>query len=906
MDDINICIKIRILGIALALCVATSAELKAQPSPVKVLSGEQAVKESAGKPWAEILAGAQKGDAALQYVAAWKLFHGEGVAFDPAGAVVWFRHAAERGVPEAQFKMGVLAEHGIGRRVDDAQAREWYSKALANGFIPAAHSLSRYESPEKWRSLQMQAARAGYPLSRLTLIGVVEHAQLTAEQKAEAIAWGRELAGQGDHEAQIKLGFNLMQRGIDPVSLMEALKWIELAKAAGVPGAEMLASGAGRSLSAQQLAEVHKGVREMAATPKVTGKMWSHAARLLSHFNPVPESMSRDVIPEIVASLRAAAGKGDRSAALKLAVALQHPSYVKDWQEMQRQQGPGMFVSPFEMGMAGAVNTALSEPARNYKLAAESGDGFACYALACQFADGRGAPRSVPEAVRWFDRGAKLGVTDCDFELGRLYLAGSGIDRSYSKALQHLRKASAASHEPAKTMLARTYGGAGAQPSAISTGSSKPETAALPRVAILPLTAGLESEVSLLTVELSNSGDVILLEREELSRVRSEQMLAAGNRSKVLELAAMLRADGLILLEKTMEQGADQLSARMVAVSQGVVIGTIGQRVAPSNTQAWSALVGQRFLPLLPKLKTPRASSVALSVLAFRSTFNSAGSVENERNLTKLLSQRLISQPEVFVLERARLGAVAQEYRLEGWENRDFWTGSVLVDGQLQPTGSSDELKLSLRLLLPSGDLAGSVEITGDKGRLADMADRAGKEILTQLKRGGPSAPWDTLSESVRYMDEARWMMRWGQSDNAVAAIEVSEALGLTLQELTEIRIQIIRAGGQADARIPSRQWEIAGSIGETNKRSLDTMREALELYSARISNPPRGWEPDQAWHKLGLDLLTSAVNLLHGFYKTPVARLGRPQDLAALRVSCRKLLDQLAGVASLKDGLDG
>ena len=62
---------------------------------------------------------------------------------DAAQAVVWYRKAAERGLAEAQCKLGCCLEKGEGVARDAAQAVVWYRRAAEQGHAGAQHHLGR-------------------------------------------------------------------------------------------------------------------------------------------------------------------------------------------------------------------------------------------------------------------------------------------------------------------------------------------------------------------------------------------------------------------------------------------------------------------------------------------------------------------------------------------------------------------------------------------------------------------------------------------------------------------------------------------------------------------------------------------------------------------------------------------
>jgi localization factor PodJL len=52
-------------------------------------------------------------------------------------AAQWFRNAAERGVADSQFNLGILYARGIGVQQDLAESFKWFSLAAAQGDVDA-------------------------------------------------------------------------------------------------------------------------------------------------------------------------------------------------------------------------------------------------------------------------------------------------------------------------------------------------------------------------------------------------------------------------------------------------------------------------------------------------------------------------------------------------------------------------------------------------------------------------------------------------------------------------------------------------------------------------------------------------------------------------------------------------
>ncbi len=93
---------------------------------------------------------AELGYAEAQYNLGLMYYKGEGVAYDKAEAVRWYRKAAEQGHADAQYKLGAMynyygvgatKDYGGGVTQDYAEAVRWYRKAAERGYTRAQYKL---------------------------------------------------------------------------------------------------------------------------------------------------------------------------------------------------------------------------------------------------------------------------------------------------------------------------------------------------------------------------------------------------------------------------------------------------------------------------------------------------------------------------------------------------------------------------------------------------------------------------------------------------------------------------------------------------------------------------------------------------------------------------------------------
>ena len=120
---------------------------------------------------------AERGDPEAQYRIGRMYEFGNGYPQDKAQGIAWIRKAAVQGHVDAEQELGVVYATGDGVKQDDAQAVAWFRKAAEHG-----------------------EATAQYNLGLLYAKG-----QGVAKDYAQAVDWWRKSATQGNADAQFKL-----------------------------------------------------------------------------------------------------------------------------------------------------------------------------------------------------------------------------------------------------------------------------------------------------------------------------------------------------------------------------------------------------------------------------------------------------------------------------------------------------------------------------------------------------------------------------------------------------------------------------------------------------------------------------------------------------------------------------
>jgi hypothetical protein len=159
---------------------------------------------------AKILERAQQGNVESQNMAGLAYKSGNGVAQDDAKAAQWFKRAAAKGYPPAEFNLAKMYWEGRGVRRDTSEAVHWLNKAAAKGHAPAESALgSLYHSG-----------------------GVVK------QDLGKAVAWYTKAAEHGDADGQYNLGLMYETGQGVRADCAQAFKWLTQAAAQNLPAAQ--------------------------------------------------------------------------------------------------------------------------------------------------------------------------------------------------------------------------------------------------------------------------------------------------------------------------------------------------------------------------------------------------------------------------------------------------------------------------------------------------------------------------------------------------------------------------------------------------------------------------------------------------------------------------------------------
>ncbi len=161
-------------------------------------------------------------------------YDGMEIAQDYQAAAMWFQKAAEQGHELAQFALGEMLLRGEGIPTDEVEAAGWIRKSAEQGYAPAQDELAMM-------------------YSKGTGVG---------QNDFEAVNWATKAAEQGLPQAQFHLGSLLCGKIPSKVQPDEvaACMWLSLAAAAGHGESEEVLPVLQAKLTPSQLEDVKKRV----------------------------------------------------------------------------------------------------------------------------------------------------------------------------------------------------------------------------------------------------------------------------------------------------------------------------------------------------------------------------------------------------------------------------------------------------------------------------------------------------------------------------------------------------------------------------------------------------------------------------------------------------------------------
>jgi hypothetical protein len=357
----------------------------------------------------------------------------------------------------------------------------------------------------------------------------------------------------------------------------------------------------------------------------------------------------------------------------------------------------------------------------------------------------------------------------------------------------------------------------------------------------------------LLTAQLSAQGAFELVERQELDRILGEQRLTrqfAANAANYSRVAALLRADALLLIQGQKVADTKVIESRLVRVDPGLVLDTAYSRAPITDPTKWAGRMGTRISDL--SAKVTRQDGIALSLLGIRSSIKSSADRGLDQSIAILLSDRLAHQTHIVLLERAAMNRVAAE------SAGAFWAGAYLVDGAIEPAlDGSGAFMLSVRFQPSDQREAMNFNSKGNRANPAAAIDDLLLQINSRLKQTQAPQKRDIGDEAQQYFEEAKWAFAAQRGQFSQSASEAAWALGSRSAELAQLRVSAAMLNVRQASQQSGRKQDVLGPAGwlDQGLHGLTVWRDTLDDEVLRAKP-----EALKHWLEFGFETIDGAL----------------------------------------------
>lgn len=362
-----------------------------------------------------------------------------------------FMAEAQAGNALAMHDLGRMFADGLGRETDEAQAREWYAKALAAFLAVEGAKPNRYV---EYRIGKMYTAGLGIERNYSSAADWLSKSVDQNYKYAQYSLAGLYVRGQGveqDYEKAHRLYMASAKQGF-PYAAYELGK--------------MFRDGVGCERSPEQSAdyfsEAFLGFRSL--------ELWSHDDKLQYRLGWMLLHGVGTARNEAAARkwFERSAAVGNPHAQYQLArLILADPesdakevSLALEWLTKAAEAGQDSVQyalgKVYRDGQGVEKNSLLA--AAWFRKAAEQDNDFAAYALGRLLLDGGdGLPRDIPAAVEWLRCAAQAGNQYAQYRLGKLLLQGEDVPRDTAEAVRLLTESAEQGNQYAQYALGKLY-----------------------------------------------------------------------------------------------------------------------------------------------------------------------------------------------------------------------------------------------------------------------------------------------------------------------------------------------------------------------------------------------------------------------------------------------------------------
>jgi len=322
-----------------------------------------------------------------------------------------------------------------------------------------------------------------------------------------------------------------------------------------------------------------------------------------------------------------------------------------------------------------------------------------------------------------------------------------------------------------------------AQPESKSAGASSGQV----RLALVPLASGesLPPEFSaLLAVDLSQSPDVALLERERVDRILKEQALSLSlgseDRGNLVKAGQILAADALLMLAMDKKDNAleSMLRVRLVETRQGFKLldWNLAFPADVGKFEETAKTLANRTRQYLAAIQGDPGSRLMMGVSSFTSDELSKRWDWLAQAIPPALEQNLLLYPGVILMERFAAKPLMDERDLARDLPESIRASAILINGSYRIVNQNETLEMTA-VTRRGGREVFREKVQGPVSSYEAVCAQAARAILAKLRSRPVEPSMDAEAEAAMLVAEVERLIARGEGALALPIAESAAAL---------------------------------------------------------------------------------------------------------------------------------
>lgn len=385
-------------------------------------------------------------------------------------------------------KLAYMFKDGIGVPQNNREAMKWFLLSaelknddaqlqIGNQYFDGQSVSQDYVTARRW---YLQAAGKGNVRAQCMLGSIYKHGAGVEKDYEKSLRWFQPAAESGDAVAQFNIGWMFIKGEGVEADGQKAFEWLSMAAEQGNTDAQKAMAAIGLMYFYGK--DVIEDYYEAAKWLK---KAVITYAPINTDFGD-KTNLNEDRYIDPKNDYRGKAHKGDSEAQTNLGLlyinghghAVQEYRTAGTWYIEAIEKGLLDLESPMFLVIdgTGTVNKNAVEAFKWFELAAKRENSNAQYQLGKLYHTGDGVEQNHKEAFYWYKKAAEHGhaeavlivrqeLQDADYQKGKLYYTGNGVEQNYEEAVLWYKKAADGGHAEAQNALGGAYvNGDGVEP----------------------------------------------------------------------------------------------------------------------------------------------------------------------------------------------------------------------------------------------------------------------------------------------------------------------------------------------------------------------------------------------------------------------------------------------------------